>query len=83
MEILHLNLYKEYFDLIAKGKKKTEYRDITPYWQKRIENRQYDEINFRNGYRKDAPFVRVEYLGYKKRKYYELKLGKILELQTS
>ncbi len=35
MKILHLNLYRKYFDAILKGEKTIEYRDITPYWSKR------------------------------------------------
>jgi len=34
MKILHLNLYRKYFDAILKGDKTIEYRDITPYWSK-------------------------------------------------
>ena len=55
MKILHLNLYRKYFDAILKGEKTTEYREVTPYWSKRLEGRHYDVIKFRNGYRKDAP----------------------------
>lgn len=34
--ILHLNLKKEWFDLIASGQKKEEYREIKPFWNKRF-----------------------------------------------
>ena len=54
-KILHLNLYRKYFDEIANGTKTIEYRDRTDYWKKRIEHREYDIIKFRNGYAKDAP----------------------------
>ena len=37
MKILHLNLYRKYFDAILNGDKVIEYRDITPYWSKRLE----------------------------------------------
>ena len=81
MKILHLNLYRKYFDEIANGTKTIEYRDKTDYWKKRIEGRQYDIIKFRNGYTKNAPTMLVEYKGYTVGKDYELKLGKILEVQ--
>lgn len=83
MKILHLTLKKKWFDQIAEGIKKVEFRQIKPYWQKRIEGRQYDEIHFRNGYQKNAPFMRVKYLGYciKNDGLYALKLGNILELK--
>lgn len=36
IKILHLNLKKKWFDLIDKGIKKEEYREIKPYWEKRL-----------------------------------------------
>ena len=78
MKILHLNLYRKYFDAIVNGTKTIEYRDKTDYWKKRIEGKQYDIIKFRNGYAKDAPTMLVEYNGYDITDRYEIKLGKIL-----
>ena len=80
MKILHLNLFRKYFDEIAEGTKTIEYRDKTDYWKKRIENREYDVIQFRNGYNKNAPTMLVEYEGYNVGEEYELKLGKIIEV---
>ena len=80
MKILHLNLFRKYFDQIAEGIKTIEYREMTDYWKKRIENREYDIIKFRNGYAKNAPTMLVEYKGYTIGKEYELKLGKIIEV---
>jgi len=81
MKILNLNLYRKYFDQIAEGTKTLEYRDRTEYWKKRIENREYDYIKFRNGYAKDAPTMLVEYKGYEcLDKEYEIQLGKVLEV---
>ena len=95
MKILNLNLYRKYFDQIAEGTKTLEYRDRTDYWKKRIENREYDIIKFRNGYAKDAPTMLVEYKGwikattaekidvcpyYTENQVYALKLGKVLEV---
>lgn len=83
MNVLHLTLHRKWFDKIAKGIKKHEYREVKPYWTKRITDRQYDEIHFRNGYQKNAPFMRVQYLGYKiKGCLYALKLGAILEIKN-
>ena len=84
-KILHLNLFRKYFDQIAEGIKTIEYRDKTDYWKKRIEGKEYDFIKFRNGYRKDAPTMLVEYKGYslghtEVGEQYELKLGKIIEV---
>ena len=86
MKILHLNLFKKYFDQIAEGTKTIEYREKTDFWKKRIENREYDVIQFRNGYAKIAPTMLVEYKGYtigltEVGEEYELKLGKIIEVK--
>ncbi len=68
MRILHLTLKKKWFDLIASGKKKIEYRVFKPYWEKRLldENGmiyRFDEVHFKNGYDKNAPFMRVDFGG--------------------
>lgn len=36
MKILHLTLKKKWFDMIASGEKKEEYREVKPYWEKRL-----------------------------------------------
>ena len=36
MATLQLNLIKKWFDLTLQGVKKEEYRDITPFWAKRL-----------------------------------------------
>lgn len=61
--ILYLTIHRRWFDDIVSGEKCEEFRDVKPYWTKRIEGREYNEIHFRNGYGKDAPFMRVEYKG--------------------
>ena len=59
MATLHLTLKKKWFDLIASGEKREGYREIKPYWNKRL-TKSYDNIQFRNGYAKDSPVVIVE-----------------------
>ena len=43
---LHLNPRRRWFTEIAKKIKRIEYRDYTPYWRRRIENRKYDFIHY-------------------------------------
>ena len=43
--------------------KKEEYREIKPYWVKRLVNRNYDVIRFRNGYSPDSPVFDIEFKG--------------------
>ena len=84
-KVLHLNLYRKYFDQILKKEKTIEYRNITPYWSKRLEGRDYDVIKFRNGYAKDAPTMLVEFKGIGKVTFqttstYAIDLGEIIEV---
>lgn len=87
MKILHLTLHKRWFDDIAAEIKKIEYREVKPYWTKRLVGKEYDEIHFRNGYAKDAPFMRVEYVRLEEghcfdgKDCYGIILGKVLEVR--
>ena len=49
--------------MIASGVKKEEYREMKPYWNKRLLNNGYEAICFRNGYAKNAPRITVEFTG--------------------
>lgn len=65
--MLILPIKKKWFDMIASGEKKEEYREIKPYWDSRFQKVFYNnririsrnlvdkEIIFKNGYRKDSP----------------------------
>jgi len=70
--ILRLPIKKKWFDMIASGEKREEYREATEYWRKRVlpanemarrEGRNLI-IELVNGYRKNAPTIRreVEYV---------------------
>lgn len=85
-EILHLNLHREFFAQIAAGAKRTEYRERTRYWKRRLEGREYDVIQFRNGYATRAPVMQVEFLGLKKihkwgAPHYAIRPGRILAIK--
>ena len=64
MKTLHLTLRKAPFAVMVNGEKIFEYRIQTMWLAKRIVNKQYDIIRFKNGYSKDAPQFDVEYMGY-------------------
>ncbi len=64
---LHLNLHRRFFADIAAGTKRIEYRDRTGYWKERLENRDYDVIQFRNGYATRVPEMLVRFRGLRKR----------------
>lgn len=67
MRILQLTLKKQWFDLIASGKKVFEYREYKPHWMSRLleksGTRVYDEVRFTNGYGRHRPFIRSEFIG--------------------
>ena len=85
--VLSLTLMREYFDAIADGTKRFEYRECKPYWKVRLEGRNYDEVHFRNGYATKAPFMRVQFKSVKKLRrngeiVFAIALGKILGLKN-
>lgn len=89
MAKLFLTIKKQYFDEISLGIKTEEFRIVKPYWEKRIINKEYSHIIFQNGYNRNSPKLKVEYLGYELKKItheffgnkettiFALKLGKI------
>jgi hypothetical protein len=87
--ILHLTLYRKWFDEIATGKKTEEYRTARAYWSTRLyphgSRKDFDEVWFTNGYGKDRPFMRVVYLytSYRdKENDFVIKFGKVLEIRN-
>lgn len=58
VRILHLILKKKWFELILHGFKEHEYREIKPYWDKRL-SKKYDYVIFQHGYQKDARKMRA------------------------
>lgn len=69
MNILHLNLKKKWYEMIESGIKKEEYREIKPYWIKRlcasysessIEYKEYDSVKFIYGYTKRSMMFNIQ-----------------------
>lgn len=79
--------------MIADGIKREEYREMKPYWHKRLLNKSYDAIRFRNGYAKYSPVITVELKGLssglgiiewgapERESVYILSLGKVLSVK--
>lgn len=78
MKTLHLTLSRKWFDMILKGEKKEEYREIKMYWATRLmagfprtfgidrfnpDFKDFSEIEFKNGYSKNSPIMTVECKG--------------------
>lgn len=55
MATLHLNLTKQWFEMIRSGIKRDEYRALTQFWKKRILLTRLDTVTFSNGYAQNRP----------------------------
>lgn len=62
---LELTLKRRWFDMIASGEKREEYRDPTDWILSRLKGKQYDTVRFRNGYAPDAPVCICEFDGWR------------------
>lgn len=75
----------EWFDLIALKKKKVENRKFTPFWISRLydkegKKREYDYIEFINGYNADARRMVTKFEGFnKKGDSLHIHIGKIIK----
>ncbi len=83
-KVLRLTLYRQWFDQILHGTKKIEYREIKPYWRRRLFNpdgsaKEFDKVIFTNGYGKLRPIMSVAFLGIREANgKYEILLGDVL-----
>jgi len=62
--ILRLTLKRKWFDMIASGEKREEYRTPKRWILSRLEGKDYGSVEFSNGYGKGVPVVTLEYLGW-------------------
>lgn len=76
MKIPHLTLKRQWFDMIASGEKKEEYRELKPYWETRFQKvngmrmfedscKEFDAVRFTNGYGKGNGTFLIECKGIK------------------
>ncbi len=83
MTTLKIVIKAQYFDQIASGDKTIEYREVTPFWTSRLfdengKRRDYDRIEFINGYHKDARRMITGFDGFSTRNnQYLIRVGKI------
>jgi hypothetical protein len=64
LRVLRLTLKRKWFDMIARGEKREEYRTPGKWILSRLEGKEYDRVEFKNGYDKNVPTMEVEYLGW-------------------
>ena len=53
---LILNVTEEWFALIKSGKKTMEYREVNPYWTRRLSGKRFDRVIIVCGYPKGFPY---------------------------
>lgn len=85
MKVLHLVLKRKWYDMIASGEKIEEYRDIKPYWSKRL-FKGFTHVRFNLGYTNRTMLFAIkeiiedtgkeEWGAEKGKTYYVIKLGK-------
>lgn len=63
--VLELTLKRQWFEMVASGEKREEYREPTKWIMSRLENKTYNFVRFRNGYAHDAPECVCEYRGWR------------------
>jgi len=64
-KVLYLTVTKHWFDEIANGDKKEDFREIKPYWEKRLLERDYVFVQVKNGYGNDRPAMLFRWNGYR------------------
>ena len=84
-------LSHKWFDLMCGGSKDVEYREITPYWGRRIWDKRHliTRVRFSRGYTRRTILREVKRIdtgpcpheGWNKGSYYRIHLGPILELR--
>lgn len=77
MKVLHLTVTRQWFDMIASGEKKEDYREIKMYWATRLTGgfpnvygidrnnpdfKEFDYIHFKDGYNRPRT-MNVEWKG--------------------
>lgn len=91
MRILYLPLKKEWYEMIESGVKTEEYREIKPYWTKRLVGHNFTHVQFSYGYTKRTMTYKLERITFGKgnpewgaptEEVFKIKLGKRVWQQT-
>lgn len=60
MRVLRLPVNEYWYGLIVSGQLTHDYREIKPYWTKRLENNEYDIVEFYHRFKKDIEPIRYK-----------------------
>lgn len=75
-------LKNKWFEQIKNGSKKEEYRLYKKYWINKLINRQYNNIIFQNGYKKNAEKIIKNYIGYEIKNIFHEEFGGLFETKV-
>ena len=93
--VLRLTLKRQGFDMIASGEKREEYRTPGKWILSRLQGKDYDVVEFKNGYGPNVTTMLVEYRGWKMSsglkewgaapcvQYATIKLGRVISQQNA
>jgi hypothetical protein len=86
MDKITTTIKEPFLSQIVEGSKKIEYREIKPYWTKKLADLSTPfELRLINGMRKNAPEATLEIKKIRKNSrdgVYELHIGKVLEVKN-
>ena len=89
-KIVSMPIKKEWFNMILRGEKKEEYREIKEHWRSRLLHDKTTHLKLINGYGRDKPFLLIElknitvgtgkeeWGAVRGEEYYVLELGEII-----
>lgn len=94
LRVLRLTLKRKWFDMIASGEKREEYREPGNWIMSRLTGKDYDVVEFANGYGVNVPRVTCQYLGWTRgggrpewgasqdRHYVVIRLGEVISTEN-
>lgn len=59
--ILRLPVNTNWYNMIINGELTFDYREIKPYWIKRLENKEYDFVEFYHRFKKEIKPIRFKF----------------------
>lgn len=60
-KILRLPVNVNWYNLLISGEIDWDYREITPYWIDRLENKQYDVVEFYHRFKKEIKPIQFKF----------------------
>jgi len=92
-KILLLRICAEWFKDLSEWNAKIRYREVKPYWEKRIlekdwNPKNFDEVHIKNWYKKDSPMIIMNFkkfhwiVDYEWKKCFKIELWDVLGIEN-